>query len=189
MARAAIGLGSNVGDRVEHLRRAVRALTAVGSVVGRSAVYETAPVGGPAQGPFLNAVVVVDTALSPQDLLAELLAIERIEGRERRVRWGPRTLDLDILLYGRIAVDVPGLEVPHPRLRERRFVLEPLLEAWPDAVLPDGTPPVLETEAAGQEMTRFEDARVWGARWGSLAAGPIPGGSEPDAPRPHRPTG
>lgn len=157
MALAAIGLGSNLGERREHLRRAARALAAVGTVAGVSSVYETAPVGGPAQGPFLNAVVVIDTALSPLDLLTEILAIERIEGRERRKRWGPRTLDLDILLYGRIVVDLPGLTVPHPRLRERRFVVEPLLEAWPDVVLPDGRKPELDPEAAGQEVTRLED--------------------------------
>lgn len=157
MARAAIGLGSNLGDRMRHLDRAVHALAVVGAVVGRSSVYETDPVGGPVQGPFLNAVVVIETARSPVALLVELLAIERIEGRERRERWGPRTLDLDILLYGRETVDLAGLTVPHPRIRERRFVVEPLLEAWPEAQFPDGAIPALVPEAIAQPVERLPD--------------------------------
>lgn len=140
---------------MQRLGRAGRALAVVGAVVGRSSVYETAPVGGPVQGSFLNAVVVIDTARSPMALLRELLAIERIEGRERRERWGPRTLDLDILLYGREAVDVPGLTVPHPRIQERRFVVEPLLEAWPGATFPDGSPITLLPDAATQTVERL----------------------------------
>ena len=155
MALAAIGLGSNLGDRMQHLGRAARALAVVGAVVGRSSVYETAPVGGPAQGSFLNAVLVVETARSPMALLRELLAIERIEGRERWERWGPRTLDLDILLYGREVIDVPGLTVPHPRIQERRFVVEPLLEAWPEARLSDGAVPTLVPAAATQAVERL----------------------------------
>ncbi len=140
MARAAIGLGSNLGDRRARLAAAVRRLEAAGVVAAVSSLYETAPIGGPAQGPFLNAVVVVETALAPRALLDLCLAAEREAGRRRLVRWGPRSLDLDLLLYGRTVVDEPGLRVPHPRLAERRFVLEPLAEAWPGAALPDGTP-------------------------------------------------
>ncbi len=135
---AAIGLGSNLGDRSAILGDAVHGIAAFAALAGVSALYETAPVGGPAQGIYLNAVVVVDTDLSPRALLEALLGLERAAGRERRVRWGPRTLDLDILLYGRVLVDARGLRVPHPRMTERRFVLEPLLEAWPDATGPDG---------------------------------------------------
>lgn len=109
-------------------------------VVAVSSLYETAPIGGPAQGPFLNAVVVVETALTPRALLDHCLAVERGAGRRRLVRWGPRSLDLDLLLYDRTVVDEPGLRVPHPQLAARRFVLEPLAEAWPGATLPDGTP-------------------------------------------------
>lgn len=105
-----------------------------------SSLYETAPVGGPAQGPFLNAVVVLETGLSPRGLLAAAQAAERAAGRRRLVRWGPRSLDVDLLLYDNEAVDEPGLRVPHPRLGGRRFALEPLVEAWPGAALPDGTP-------------------------------------------------
>jgi 2-amino-4-hydroxy-6-hydroxymethyldihydropteridine diphosphokinase len=161
MALAAVGLGSNLGDRMQHLARAARALTVVGTLVGRSSVYETAPVGGPVQGSFLNAVVVIETARSPITLLRDLLAIERIEGRERRERWGPRTLDLDILLCGREAVDIPGLTVPHPRIQERRFVVEPLLEAWPEARLPDGAPPALVPEATTQAVERLPNPEAW----------------------------
>jgi 2-amino-4-hydroxy-6-hydroxymethyldihydropteridine diphosphokinase len=137
--RAAVGLGSNVGDRAFHIADAIRGLAAAGALVRVSSMYETAPVGGPEQGNYLNAVVVLDTNLSPGDLLEHCLAIEQEHGRERRERWGPRTLDLDILLYGAEVVTEPDLTIPHPRMMERRFVLEPLLEAWPDASLPDGT--------------------------------------------------
>lgn len=156
MARVALGLGSNLNDRLTHLRRAVVALGAIGTLVGSSSVYETAPVGGPAQGPFLNAVGVIDTARSPETLLAEIRAVERVEGRERRLRWGPRTLDLDLLLYDRDVVDLPGLNIPHPRMLERRFVLVPLLEAWPEAVLPDGAVPSFQgPESSGQDVVRL----------------------------------
>jgi 2-amino-4-hydroxy-6-hydroxymethyldihydropteridine diphosphokinase len=140
VVRAAIGLGSNLGDRAVHIAEAVAALSDTDSLVRVSSMYETAPVGGPKQGAYLNAVVVIDTELSARDLLERCLAIEKEQGRERRERWGPRTLDLDILLYGDLEVAEPGLSVPHPRMVERRFVLEPLLEAWPDATLPDGAP-------------------------------------------------
>ncbi len=156
MARVALGLGSNLGDRLLHLRRAVVALDAIGTVIALSSVYETAPVGGPPQGPFLNAVAVVNTARSPEAVLAEARVVERVEGRQRRTRWGPRTLDVDILLYGREAIDVPGLTVPHPRMLERSFVLVPLLEAWPDARMPDGTIPSVRSRASTDEhMTRL----------------------------------
>lgn len=138
--RAAIGLGSNLDDRPRHIAEAIGALSELGDLVAASALYETAPVGGPVQGPYLNAVAVIDTSLSARQLLAACLDIEQNHGRERLERWGPRTLDLDILLYGDSVIDEEGLTIPHPRLAERRFALEPLLEAWPDAVLPNGDP-------------------------------------------------
>jgi 2-amino-4-hydroxy-6-hydroxymethyldihydropteridine diphosphokinase len=138
--RAAVGLGSNLGDRRAHLDAAVAALRELGDVVAVSSLYETAPIGGPPQGDYLNAVAVLDTDLDPAELLETLLAFEADRGRQRAVQFGPRTLDLDLLLYGNEVVDEPGLAVPHPRMTERRFVLEPLLEVWPDATLPDGTP-------------------------------------------------
>lgn len=139
--RAAIGLGSNVGNRSATLVSAGRTIAEeIGDIVASSSLWETAPVGGPEQGAYLNGVVVVDTDLPPGAVLERLLAIERAHGRERRERWGPRTLDLDLLLYGDHTVAQPRLTVPHPRMTERRFVLAPLLEVWPDAALPDGTP-------------------------------------------------
>ncbi len=140
MTRVALALGSNVGDRVAHLDAAKRAIAhRIGPVVAESALYETAPIGGPEQGPYLNAVVVVETDLPPTAVLARVLDIERSRGRERGERWAPRTLDVDIVLHGEATVNEPGLTVPHPRLAERRFVVEPLLDAWPEAALPDGT--------------------------------------------------
>ena len=137
--RAAIGLGSNLGDRARHIAEAIGSLSELGDLVATSALYQTAPVGGPEQGPYLNAVVVIDTNLSARQLLDACLQIEQAHGRERRERWGPRTLDLDVVLFGRKVIDEPGLTVPHPELANRRFVLEPLVEAWPEATLPDGT--------------------------------------------------
>ena len=157
MAKAAIGLGSNLGDRAGRIAVAVGALGEFGSLYRMSSLYETAPIGGPEQGPFLNAVAVVDTELPARTLLERCLQIERESGRERRERWGPRTIDLDILLYGDEEIDEPGLTVPHPRMTERRFVLEPLLEAWPDAKLPDGTPlEGFRRAVADQKVRRVE---------------------------------
>jgi len=137
--RVVIGLGSNLGDRESHLTHAILALSELGDVVAASAFYETAPVRGPDQGPYLNAAVAIDTNLSARAVLERCLEIEAERGRERRERWGPRTLDLDILLYGQEVIDEDGLRLPHPRLHERRFALEPLLAVWPQATLPDGT--------------------------------------------------
>jgi 2-amino-4-hydroxy-6-hydroxymethyldihydropteridine diphosphokinase len=130
-----VGLGSNLGDRRSTLHMAVRALAELGSVTKLSHLYESAPVGPP-QPDFLNAAARLVTALSPADLLERLLEIERSAGRERRVRWGPRTLDLDILwIRGRCVVS-PLLTVPHPELCRRAFALVPLLDVAPDAVDP-----------------------------------------------------
>lgn len=159
--RAAIGLGSNLGDRKANLHHAIAGLDRYGSLIAVSSLYETAPVGGPEQGDYLNAVVLLDTTASPGELLSGVLAIEASLDRVRDVRWGPRTIDLDILLYGEDSVDEPGLTVPHPELLNRRFVLEPLLEVWPDACLPDGSPlrPRL-SEVSDQPVQRL--GSVWG---------------------------
>ncbi len=150
---AAIGLGSNLGDRAAHLRAAVAGIAELGELRAVSSLYETAPVGGPEQGAYLNAVVVIATELEPRALLDRLLRLEAAAGRERRVRWGPRPLDCDVLLYDDRVVDEPGLRVPHPRLTERRFVLDPLLDVRPGARLPDGTPLASFTAAAaGQDV-------------------------------------
>ena len=158
MTRAAIALGSNLGDRLGHLEAANEALESVGRVVATSPIYETAPIGGPEQGSYLNAVTVIDTELAPRALLDGLLDIERSRDRERTEQWAPRTLDLDLLLYGKETVDEPGLTVPHPRMVERRFVLDPLLDVWPDAALPDGTAlQGFREGVADQRVERFID--------------------------------
>jgi 2-amino-4-hydroxy-6-hydroxymethyldihydropteridine diphosphokinase len=137
---AYIGLGSNLGDREGTLRGALARLAELGEV-RVSSFRETDPVGVTDQPKFVNAVAELSTQLAPRDLLDALLAIERELGRDRsrEQRWGPRTLDLDLLLYGAEMIDEPGLTVPHPRLADRRFVLEPLHELVPGLVLPDGT--------------------------------------------------
>jgi 2-amino-4-hydroxy-6-hydroxymethyldihydropteridine diphosphokinase len=136
---ALIGLGSNLGDRKAQLESAVAALAATPGVALRavSPMHETAPVGGPGgQGTFLNAAAAVETTLDPEALLATLHAIELRGGRVRTERWGERTLDLDLLLFGDAVIDTPGLRIPHPRMAVRRFVLAPLAQVAPSAVDP-----------------------------------------------------
>ncbi len=130
--RAFLGLGANVGDRWATLRGAVAALS---DVVAVSPVYETEPVGGPpAQAAYLNLVVELDTDRSPRQLLEEARRLEAAAGRVRGERWGPRTLDVDVLVVGDLVVDEADLVVPHPRMFERRFVLAPLADLAPDLV-------------------------------------------------------
>jgi 2-amino-4-hydroxy-6-hydroxymethyldihydropteridine diphosphokinase len=143
-----LGLGSNVGDRVETLAAAVFAIDDLDGVVVEdvSAVYETAPWPPPDdprsvhQEPFHNLVLRAVTSLTPHELLAETQLLETAFGRDRRaeVRWGPRTLDIDLLLFGDQVIDTPTLTIPHPRLAERAFVLVPLVEVLPGGTLPDG---------------------------------------------------
>lgn len=130
-----IGLGSNLGDRCELLRSAVDSLGEFGAQMGVSALYESAAVGPP-QPDFLNGAVRFLTELVPHLLLQTLQAIEREHGRVRRERWGPRTLDLDILWAGMITLSESGLTIPHPRLTDRPFALLPLIDVAPDAVEP-----------------------------------------------------
>lgn len=148
--RAFLGLGSNLGDRRAHLRGAVAALREAGDVVGVSPLYETAPVGGPeGQRPYLNVVVELRTADGPRRLLARCRALETAAHRVRAVRFGPRTLDADVLLVGDQVVDEDDLQVPHPRLWERRFVLAPLRDLAPDLV------DAAAVAAAGGEVGRL----------------------------------
>jgi 2-amino-4-hydroxy-6-hydroxymethyldihydropteridine diphosphokinase len=135
---AYVAIGTNLGDRDAHLALALRRLAALPDteLVAVSPVYETDPVGPPPQGPYLNAAVHLRTRLAPRALLDALLAIEQEAGRVRGVRDAPRTLDLDLLLYGDQVLDEPGLVVPHPRLAERPFVLEPLTAIAPTLVHP-----------------------------------------------------
>jgi 2-amino-4-hydroxy-6-hydroxymethyldihydropteridine diphosphokinase len=132
---AVLGLGGNIGDTrglmaaaVDHLSRHPEI-----KVEAVSALYRTPPWGKTDQPPFLNAAVRIETRLSPEDLLQTVLNVEQALGRRRAERWGPRTIDIDILLYGTVAVDQPGLHIPHPRLKERAFALAPLVDVMPDA--------------------------------------------------------
>ena len=133
---AYIGLGANLGDREGTLREAVNRLAKVGTITALSSLYETEPVGYRDQPPFLNAVVALQTGLTPQELMRELLAIEQAMGRQRAFRNAPRTLDLDVLLFGDAVIETPELTVPHPRMHERAFVLVPLAEIAPKVVHP-----------------------------------------------------
>jgi 2-amino-4-hydroxy-6-hydroxymethyldihydropteridine diphosphokinase len=152
--RAYVGLGSNLGEREATLREALTRLSELDgvAVVAVSSFRETDPVGNADQPRFVNAAAELETSLGPRELLERLLEVERSLGRDRtrEERWGPRTVDLDLLLYGDETVGEPGLEVPHPRLAERAFVLEPLVELDPGLRLPDGRalrdlhPPELE---------------------------------------------
>ncbi len=134
--RAFLALGSNLGDRVGYLQGAVDALRAAEGVTVEavSDVYETAPVGGPEQGPYLNAVVALDTELDPHALLSVAQSLEAAAQRVRGERWGPRTLDVDVLWIDGVQVDAPELTVPHPRMWERGFVLVPLADVAPELV-------------------------------------------------------
>lgn len=180
---AFLGLGSNLGDRLTTLQRAVDLLdadprTRVDAV---SSVYETAPVGGPEQGDFLNLAVRVATRRSPVALLALAHAVESALGRVRRERWGPRTVDIDILLYGQRLVRLPRLEIPHPRLLERAFALVPLVEVAPGQRLADGRSlpaalaalaPIEGLTAVGtQVVAPAERARAGGPGTGRTGAG------------------
>jgi 2-amino-4-hydroxy-6-hydroxymethyldihydropteridine diphosphokinase len=134
-----IALGSNLGDRLDHLQNGAQLLEAHQGIriTGKSRIFETEPVGGPDnQGAYLNAVVRLESRFAARDLLDVLLETELQRGRVRSERWGPRTLDLDLLIHGFETIDEPGLIVPHPRLHERAFVLEPLGDLAPDLEVP-----------------------------------------------------
>jgi 2-amino-4-hydroxy-6-hydroxymethyldihydropteridine diphosphokinase len=137
-----IALGSNLGNRLEHLKAGILALEHHPGiqVLAKSRVYETEPFGVPsAQGVYLNAAAKLETSLPALDLLTVMLEVERSQGRERIERWGARTVDLDILIYGSSIISEPHLEVPHPRILERAFVLTPLRDIAPDLVIPGTT--------------------------------------------------
>ena len=155
--RAAIALGSNIDDPEAHVRRAFDEIAALPGtrLAARSPLYRTAPVGYLEQPDFVNACALVETTLAPRALLEALLAIEQRHGRSRSIRNGPRTLDLDIVLYGERTIAEQGLTVPHPRAHERSFVLKPLLDVWPDAVIPGkgrAADLVAPAEAGAQSM-------------------------------------
>lgn len=131
-----LSLGSNVGDRAAHLNAAIERLESIGKVVASSSFYETEPVEVTAQPWFLNGVVALKTEKMPRQLIAAILDLEQKMGRRRVQKKGPRTIDIDILLFGNSVIDMPGLTVPHPAMHERRFVLQPLAEIAPDVLHP-----------------------------------------------------
>lgn len=142
MTESYVGAGSNVGDRRDFCRRAVTTLAATNGtrITGVSSLYESTPVGGPPQRSYVNCVARFDTDLSARALLNACKGIERSLGREpSEIRWGPRVADLDVLTFGDDKVNEPDLEIPHPRMTQRRFVLVPLLEIAPDATDPWGS--------------------------------------------------
>jgi len=142
-----LALGSNLGDRAAQLARGIAALERRGvRVRRRSPIYETEPVGVAEQPPFLNQVVEARTGLSPLTLLEICKGVEQAVGRRPGPRWGPRPLDVDIILYNGVRLDSPELVLPHPRFTQRLFVLRPLADLRPDLVLPDGTPILVQIE-------------------------------------------
>lgn len=152
-----LGLGSNIGERIRFLRKAVDLLRATHGVRVKacSPVYETSPVGGPEQPSYLNAVVRIETRLWPGELLTKIHEIEARLKRKRRIRWGPRTVDIDILLWEKRIIQSASLTVPHPRMSERLFVLRPLLDLAPDIVHPKSNSSLLRLWQARS----FEDQK------------------------------
>ncbi len=153
-----LSLGANVGDRASHIREAVKRLGSLGHVVAFSSIYETEPVEFTDQAWFLNLAVALETTEMPNPLMAALLAIEREMGRQRTQEKGPRTIDIDILLFDDMIVDSPGLTIPHPAMQHRRFVLEPLAEIAPEArhpVLKKTIRELLAALPAGQTVRKI----------------------------------
>ena len=133
--KAVISLGANIGNPEEQMQLAIAMLREATDVVALSSIYTTEPVGGPEQPNYLNAICIAESDIPAADLLALLHGIEKTLGRERIERWGPRTIDLDLIQYGTILSSAQELELPHPRAHERKFVLEPWFEIEPDAIL------------------------------------------------------
>jgi 2-amino-4-hydroxy-6-hydroxymethyldihydropteridine diphosphokinase len=160
-ARAVVAIGSNLDGPAERVRQAFDELAGLPStrLLARSSLYRTAPVGYLAQPAFVNACALVETSLGPRELLEGLLAIERRHGRVRDIPDGPRTLDLDIVLYGDRVMHEHGLTLPHPRAHERAFVLAPLLDVWPEAVIPGrGGAAFLRDRVRDQAVERLPEA-------------------------------
>ncbi|MFA5388270.1 MAG: 2-amino-4-hydroxy-6-hydroxymethyldihydropteridine diphosphokinase [Candidatus Omnitrophota bacterium] len=134
--RCYIGIGSNLGDRRKYIDSAIDKLRETSSIEVKkvSGIYETEPIGGPKQGRYLNGAIEIETGLKPRELLTRLQDIEKELGRIRTVRNAPRTIDLDILLYGEDNIDEPGLKIPHPRMRDREFVMKPLKEIYDEGI-------------------------------------------------------
>ncbi len=156
-----LSLGSNLGDRAANLRTAIGKLAELGSVVAVSSFYETEPVEMAAQPWFLNCAVKLDTEKMPRQLISGILNLEQTMGRQRKQQKGPRIIDIDVLLFGSSIIEIPALTIPHPKLHERRFVLEPLSE-----IAPDARHPVFK-----RTMRQLRDALPAGQTVKRLAAG------------------
>jgi 2-amino-4-hydroxy-6-hydroxymethyldihydropteridine diphosphokinase len=153
-----LSLGSNLGDREANLRNAIERLRGVGNPVAISSFYETEPIDVVSQPWFLNCAVKLDTEKMPRQLIAAILSLEQEMGRQRKQQKAPRTIDIDILLFGSSMIDIPSLTIPHPRMHERRFVLEPLAEIAPDARHPIFKRTIRELREAlpaGQTVKKF----------------------------------
>ncbi|HVN19781.1 MAG TPA: 2-amino-4-hydroxy-6-hydroxymethyldihydropteridine diphosphokinase [Dongiaceae bacterium] len=156
---AYVSLGSNVGDREKNLRSAIQALRLIGRVRSISSFYETEPVEFTKQPEFLNCVVALETPSTPAHLLHQLLDIEKAMGRQRIQKKGPRTIDLDVVLFGDVAINTPEVIIPHPAMHQRRFVLEPLAEIAPEArhpILKKTVGELLKQLPEGQSVRRIE---------------------------------
>lgn len=159
--RCVLSIGSNVGDRAAHLQAALDALPGLGiRPVAVSPVYETAPVGGPDQGPYLNAVAIVETDAEPRAVLEACHVVEAQRDRRRELRWGPRTLDVDVIAYDDLRQDDPHLTLPHPRAAARRFVCVPWLDIDPAASLPEGPVRQLAEGQHDQVVVRRDDVAL-----------------------------
>lgn len=167
--KAFISLGTNIGDRLRYLNLAIEELEKheLIKVVNNSSIYETDPVGYVNQDAFLNMVILVLTELNPHALLAECMRIELELGRKREIRWGPRTIDLDILLYNQENIEAEDLIIPHPRMKERAFVLVPLLEIGSDLLDPS------LCDINIHELQQKEGVRLWKRKSGEDAFAPI----------------
>lgn len=161
MTIAYIGIGSNLGDKVGYIKQALAGLEAYPGIrlLRVASLYETAPWGGIDQAWYVNTVAEIDSQLAPEQLLEVCLDIEKQLGRTREVRWGPRTLDLDLLLYGQRKIELPQLQVPHPRLTERAFVLVPLAELRPELILTQGAVQALAMRSlVDQEIKKIDSS-------------------------------
>ncbi|QFK69861.1 2-amino-4-hydroxy-6-hydroxymethyldihydropteridine diphosphokinase [Pradoshia sp. D12] len=160
MNKVYIGLGTNVGDRESNLKDAISELAAVPEIeiISLSSIYETNPVGYLEQGKFLNMVVCINTTFDAQTLLVTCMKIEQNLGRKREIRWGPRTIDLDILLYNQENIVTKNLIVPHPRMLDRAFVVIPLVEIDKDIILPNMEKPIREIM---DDIPEKEGVRIW----------------------------